>query len=134
MNSKTASVFDQLKVNADGLVPVIVQDVHSKEVLMMAWMNREAFAETLSTGRMCYWSRSRSALWRKGESSGQVQVLHQLIVDCDDDTLLALVEQTGVACHTGRRSCFYKEWHGGAWQINQEVVTSPEALYGKEGK
>ena len=89
--------------DAQGLVPTVAQQHDTGEVLMMAWMNREALAETLATGRVCYWSRSRGQLWRKGESSGQTQRLVRLKVDCDGDTLLLAVDQTGVACHTGRR-------------------------------
>src|SRR5690348_16714038 len=97
---------------------------------MMAWMNREAVEETLATGAVCYWSRSRKALWRKGERSGQAQRLVELRVDCDGDTLLLLVEQTGVACHTGRRSCFYRTAHDGRWQEIAAPLVSPETLYG----
>ena len=90
---------------------------------MLAWMNREAVAETLATGRVCYWSRSRGALWRKGETSGQVQRLVELRVDCDGDTLLLLVEQTGVACHTGRRTCFYRAARDGAAECRDRAQT-----------
>ena len=93
--------------NAQGLVPVIAQDAESHEVLMLAWMNAEAITATLETGRVTYWSRSRQALWIKGETSGHVQELVDLRIDCDRDCLLALVNQTGPACHTNRRSCFY---------------------------
>ena len=96
-----------LTFSADGLVPCIAQDADAGEVLMMAWMNAEAVARTLETGRVSYWSRSRQAFWIKGESSGHVQELVELRVDCDRDCLLALVRQTGPACHTNRRSCFY---------------------------
>lgn len=95
--------------NADGLVPVIAQRSGSGEVLMMAWMNRDALEETIKTGRMTYWSRSRSALWRKGETSGNAQRLVRLKLDCDGDTLLAEVEQAGPACHTGSPNCFFRE-------------------------
>lgn len=94
--------------DASGLVPAIAQQHDTGEVLMMAWMNRDALVETLASGRVCYWSRSRARLWRKGESSGQVQRLIELRLDCDGDTILLRVDQTGVACHTGRRSCFYR--------------------------
>lgn len=102
-------MFDpaSLKYDANGLIPVIAQDDSSSEVLMMAWMNAEAVARTLQTGRVTYWSRSRKSFWIKGESSGHVQELVELRVDCDRDCLLALVRQTGPACHTKRRSCFY---------------------------
>ncbi len=101
--------FDPLTLtyDANGLIPVIAQDHQSREVLMMAWMNADAVARTLDTGRMTYWSRSRQAFWAKGETSGHVQVLVDLRIDCDRDCLLALVDQTGPACHTGRRTCFY---------------------------
>lgn len=96
-----------LTFNADGLVPCIAQDAASGEVLMMAWMNAEAVIKTLETGRVTYWSRSRQTFWIKGETSGHTQELVELRVDCDRDCLLALVDQTGPACHTNRRSCFY---------------------------
>ncbi len=120
--------------DAAGLVPAIAQQHDSGETLMLAWMNREALAETLATGRVCYWSRSRQALWRKGERSGQVQRLVELRVDCDGDTLLLRVEQTGVACHTGRRSCFYRALRedGGLEEI-LPVEVDPAALYGAPG-
>lgn len=120
--------------DAAGLVPAIAQQHDSGETLMLAWMNREALAETLATGRVCYWSRSRQALWRKGERSGQVQRLVELRVDCDGDTLLLRVEQTGVACHTGRRSCFYRALgeDGGLKEI-LPVEVDPAALYGGPG-
>ena len=126
-----AVVFD-----AAGLVPAIAQQHDSGEILMLAWMNREALAETLATGRVCYWSRSRQALWRKGETSGQVQRLVELRVDCDGDTLLLRVEQTGVACHTGRRSCFYRALRpDGTLEEILPVTADPETLYGgKDGE
>lgn len=128
---ETAIAFDR-----NGLVPAIAQQHDSGEVLMMAWMNRAAIAETLATGRVCYWSRSRRQLWRKGETSGQVQRLIALSVDCDGDTLLLKVDQTGVACHTGRRSCFFRAWRGdgrnGGLEETQAVEVDPAKLYGKE--
>lgn len=104
-----APVFDPESLAWDerGLIPAVAQDDATGEVLMLAWMNREALAETLATGRVCYWSRSRKALWRKGESSGHVQRLTDLRIDCDRDVVLMRVAQTGPACHTNRRSCFY---------------------------
>ena len=117
--------------DAAGLVPAIAQQHDSGETLMLAWMNREALAETLATGRVCYWSRSRRALWRKGERSGQVQRLVELRVDCDGDTLLLRVEQTGVACHTGRRSCFYRTLNAdGSLDEILPVEVDPAVLYG----
>ncbi len=100
--------WDELKKGSDGLVTVIVQDAENKDVLMTAWMNRQAYEQTLKTGIMTYWSRSRSELWVKGMTSGHYQYLKELYVDCDADTLLALVDQVGAACHTGSRSCFYR--------------------------
>jgi phosphoribosyl-AMP cyclohydrolase len=125
-----ARLLDAVKWNHDGLVPCIAQQHDSGEVLMMAWMNRAAVAETLSTGRVTYFSRSRRALWRKGETSGQVQVLMDLRLDCDGDTLLALVDQHGVACHTGRRSCFYQALREGELKAISEPLADPGALYG----
>ena len=118
-----------LSFDADGLVPAIAQDAGDGEVLMVAWMNREALAETIRTGRVCYWSRSRGRLWRKGESSGQVQALEEMRIDCDGDTLLMKVAQTGVACHTGRRSCFFRALRDGRLETVAEVVVDPETLY-----
>ncbi|HEX6118197.1 MAG TPA: phosphoribosyl-AMP cyclohydrolase [Dongiaceae bacterium] len=123
--------LDSVAFDSSGLVPVIAQQHDSGEVLMMAWMNRAALAETLQTGRVCYWSRSRASLWRKGETSGQVQRLIELRIDCDNDCLLLLVDQTGVACHTGRRSCFFTAVRDGARTIIADVEAAPEQLYGK---
>ena len=100
-------VLDRVAFNEAGLVPAIAQQHDTGEVLMLAWMNRDALRETLTSGRVCYWSRSRGQLWRKGETSGHVQALVELRYDCDADTLLLLIEQTGPACHTKRRSCFF---------------------------
>ncbi len=117
--------------DAQGLVCTVVQQHDSGEVLMVAWMNRAALAETLASGQVCYWSRSRGKLWRKGETSGQTQKLVELRVDCDGDTLLLRVDQKGVACHTGRRSCFYRAVAGdGSLAEVLPVVTDPEDLYG----
>ena len=121
-----------LKFNANGLIPAIAQQYDSGEVLMMAWMNREALDETLQTGRVCYFSRSRQKLWRKGESSGQVQQLKELRIDCDGDTLLLKVDQTGPACHTGRRNCFYNVVIGDQLKVDSNPLISPEELYGKK--
>jgi len=108
-----ATILAGLRFNADGLVAAVAQQHDSGEVLMLAWMNRAAVEETLATGRICYWSRSRQKLWRKGESSGHGQRLIELRVDCDGDALLLLVDQTGAACHTGTRSCFFRAARGG---------------------
>ena len=123
--------LDSVAFDSSGLVPAIAQQHDTGEVLMMAWMNRAAIEETLRTGRVCYWSRSRASLWRKGETSGQVQRLIELRVDCDNDCLLVLVDQTGVACHTGRRSCFFTAIRGGARTVIADVEIAPEQLYDK---
>jgi phosphoribosyl-AMP cyclohydrolase len=125
-----AEVLGQLKFDASGLIPAIAQQNGSGEVLMLAWMNREAVEETLRTGRVCYWSRSRKSLWRKGESSGQVQRLVEFRFDCDEDTILLLVEQAGVACHTGRRSCLFRAVRGGKIETVHAVEVDPATLYG----
>ena len=125
------ALIETVRFDAAGLVPAIAQQHDTGEVLMMAWMNREALCETLDTGRVCYWSRSRAGLWRKGERSGQVQRLVELRVDCDGDTLLLRVDQTGVACHTGRRSCFYRALRGsGEIEEVLPVERDPQDLYG----
>lgn len=134
MSSKTDSpenIVDALKYNNDGLIPAIAQQHDSGEILMMAWMNKEAVAETLKTGRVCYYSRSRQQLWRKGESSGQQQELIDFRTDCDKDTVLVSVNQTGVACHTGRRSCFSWAARDGKIETVEEVIISPDELYKK---
>lgn len=106
---ETADILKKVTFNDQGLVPVIAQSLASGEVLMMAWMNADAITETLSTGRVCYWSRSRAALWRKGETSGHFQYLKEFYVDCDGDTLLIKVDQVGPACHTGEKTCFFSK-------------------------
>lgn len=111
------TVLDAVRFNADGLVPAIAQQHDTHQVLMLAWMDRKAIEETLSTGRVCYWSRSRKAYWRKGESSGHVQHLKEMRFDCDGDTLLLLVDQQGPACHTHRQDCFYWKVAGDSAEI-----------------
>ncbi len=123
-------INSQLKFNTDGLIPAIAQQHDTGEVLMMAWMNADAVAETLTTNQVCYWSRSRGKLWRKGESSGQVQKLIDFRWDCDADTLLLQVDQKGVACHTGRRNCFYKAVRAGEIKEIADVEIDPDKLYG----
>lgn len=125
-----AAIAAQLVYNADGLIPAIAQQVGSGEVLMMAWMNQDAVVETLATGRVCYFSRSRGKLWRKGESSGQVQTLSDFRWDCDGDTVLLQVEQKGVACHTGRHNCFFNAVRGDKAEIIADVEINPDDLYG----
>ena len=121
--------LEEIKFGPDGLVPVIAQQHDTGEVLMMAWMNRDAVRTSLTEGRACYWSRSRAKLWRKGETSGQVQLLRELRLDCDGDAVLLLVDQTGVACHTGRRSCFFRAWRNASWAVITEPQVSPGTLY-----
>jgi phosphoribosyl-AMP cyclohydrolase len=132
MSDAIERALAEIKFDADGLVPAIAQQHDTGEILMVAWMNREAVRVTLAEGRACYWSRSRQALWRKGETSNQVQILKEFRLDCDGDTVLLLVEQAGVACHTGRRSCFFRAWRDGGWvEIAQPLVAS-EQLYGEK--
>jgi phosphoribosyl-AMP cyclohydrolase len=129
--SKTTAeqVLKAIQFNKDGLVPAIAQQFDTREVLMMAWMNQDAVRETLVNGRICYWSRSRGQLWHKGESSGQIQTLKEFCWDCDADTILLLVDQVGVACHTGRRNCFYNAVRGGDICIISDIKIDPEELY-----
>ncbi|MDG0991732.1 MAG: phosphoribosyl-AMP cyclohydrolase [Luminiphilus sp.] len=107
--------------NSQGLIPAVAQDATSGEVLMLAWMNEESLELTLTEGRAVYWSRSRRALWRKGETSGHIQQLVDIKLDCDGDTLLLKVEQTGAACHTGRYSCFFYDYSGGTWVAEDDT-------------
>ena len=129
MESHIERALAAIRFDSEGLVPAIAQQHDSGEVLMLAWMNCESVRATLSEGRACYWSRSRATLWRKGETSGQVQYLHELRVDCDGDTVLLLVEQRGVACHTGRRNCFFRAWRDSDWTVIAEPEIPPEELY-----
>jgi phosphoribosyl-AMP cyclohydrolase len=126
-----ARMLDAIRFDLRGLVPGIAQDHASGEVLMLAWMTREAVDRTLATGQVHWFSRSRNALWRKGETSGQTQRLVDLRLDCDGDALLVLVEQIGVACHTGRRSCFYLALRDGALAELTQPEVAPEVLYGR---
>lgn len=124
--------LDAIKWDAQGLVPAIAQDAASGEILMVAWMNREALEETARTMRAVYWSRSRNRIWRKGEESGHVQQVSEIRLDCDNDVILLKVEQIGgIACHTGRRSCFFQKLENGAWTITTPVLKSPEEIYRK---
>ena len=133
MGNAVESALAEIKFDADGLVPAIAQQHDTGEILMVAWMSREAVRITLAEGHACYWSRSRQALWRKGETSGQTQEVKELRLDCDGDTVLLLVEQQGVACHTGRRSCFFRAWRDDGWVEIAQPLVSPEELY-KEPK
>ena len=127
------SWLDTLKLNEDGLIPAIAQQHDTGEVLMLAWMNREAITETLASGQVCYYSRSRQKLWRKGETSGQTQKLIALRLDCDGDTILLSVDQTGPACHTGRRSCFYTAIENGTPVELSKPLIDPAELYKASG-
>lgn len=124
-------VVEAVRFDQAGLVAAIAQQHDTGEVLMMAWMNRAALVETLATGQVCYFSRSRQALWRKGERSGQVQHLKEVRLDCDGDALLVLVDQTGVACHTGRRSCFFRATRDGELVEIMAPEADPAVLYGQ---
>jgi phosphoribosyl-AMP cyclohydrolase len=125
-----SDLLASLQFDADGLIPAIAQQFDTGEVLMLAWMNRDAVGETLATGRVCYWSRARRALWRKGERSGQWQRLVELRIDCDRDALLLKVDQQGVACHTGRRVCFFHRVEDGKVKVVEPVLVDPATLYG----
>ncbi|MCX2979791.1 phosphoribosyl-AMP cyclohydrolase [Halieaceae bacterium IMCC14734] len=130
--SQQSQFLDEVKWNQDGLVPAIAQDSENGEVLMLAWMNREALDCTLIEGRAIYWSRSRQKLWRKGEESGNVQELEDIRLDCDGDTVLLKVRQLGgIACHTGRRHCFYRRLQQGVWQVTDAVIKEPSDMYGQ---
>ncbi len=125
--------LDTLKWDAQGLIPAIAQEQGSGDVLMMAWMNRDALQRTAELGRAVYFSRSRNKLWYKGEESGHVQTVHEIRVDCDSDVILLKVTQTGhtpgLACHTGRHSCFYSVYDNGAWKVVDPVLKDPQSIY-----
>lgn len=127
------SWLDDVKWDAQGLVPAIAQEVGSNDVLMFAFMNREALARTAETGEAVYYSRSRQRLWHKGEQSGHIQKVHELRLDCDNDVVLLRVEQLGhqpgIACHTGRHSCFFQRLEGGEWKSVEPVLKDPERIY-----
>jgi phosphoribosyl-AMP cyclohydrolase len=126
--------LDEVHWDANGLIPAIAQDFRSGRVLMVAWMNREALALTVQEGRAIYWSRSRAKLWRKGEESGHVQKLHELRLDCDGDVVTLQVEQVGgIACHTGRESCFYRRLVDGQWETVDAVLKDPDTIYSDKG-
>lgn len=130
----TDSWLDRIRWTADGLLPAIAQDAATGRVLMMAWMNRESLALTVTEGRAVYWSRSRRALWRKGEESGHIQRLKDIRLDCDNDVVLLSVEQVGgIACHTGRESCFYQQLQGSEWVSVDPVLRAPEEIYAPRG-
>ncbi|QHE94276.1 phosphoribosyl-AMP cyclohydrolase [Pandoraea fibrosis] len=130
----TQDWLDKVSWDAQGLVPVIAQEVGSNDVLMFAWMNREALARTVETGEAVYYSRSRKRLWHKGEESGHVQKVHEIRLDCDEDVVLLKVEQIdGIACHTGRHSCFFQKFEGsvddGQWTTVEPVLKDPHKIY-----
>ncbi len=128
----SSSWLDEIRWTEDGLVPVIAQQAETGKVLMFAWMNRESLALTVAEGYSVYWSRSRKRLWRKGEESGNRQKVIDLFLDCDEDVILLKIEQEGgIACHTGRESCFYRSLIDGQWQTVEPVLKDPEAIYKK---
>ena len=123
--------LDQVKWTENGLVPVIAQDAESGRIMMFAWMNREALAKTAELGEAVYWSRSRNKLWHKGESSGHVQKVREIRIDCDNDVILLEIEQQGgIACHTGRESCFFSRLEDGRWVAVDPVLKNPDEIYG----
>ena len=125
--------LNEIAWNEEGLIPVVTQDSASGRVLMLAWMNREALAETASSGQAVYWSRSRQKLWRKGEQSGHVQRIVEVRLDCDSDAILLRVNQTGgIACHTGRESCFFRKLENGSWASTDPVLKDPRLIYGDQ--
>ena len=126
------SFLDEVPWDADGLIAAVTQDAHSGKVLTVAWMNREALKQTAETREAVYWSRSRNRLWRKGEQSGHVQRLLELRLDCDSDAVLLKVEQVGgIACHTGRESCFFRKLEDGRWVTTDPVLKDPSLIYKK---
>ena len=128
-----SSFIDQIKWNQDGLLPVVTVDAKSGRVLMQAWVNSEALEITVSGGSAVYWSRSRGKLWKKGEQSGNTQRIVDVYLDCDNDSLLYEVEQKGgIACHTGRESCFYQKYKDGKWLVNDPVLKDPSSIYDKQ--
>lgn len=129
----TPEWLDAIRWTDDGLVPAIAQDADTGDILMMAWMNRESLQLTAEEGHAVYWSRSRGKLWRKGESSGHQQKIREIRLDCDEDVVLLKVEQKGgIACHTGRRSCFYRKLDNGDWISTDPVLKDPDAIYGSD--
>jgi len=124
--------LDEIKWTADGLVPAVAQDAADGKILMLAWMNREALQLTAKSGKAVYWSRSRKKLWHKGEESGHQQIVSEIRLDCDNDVIVLQVEQQGgIACHTGRRSCFFQRLEGNTWVAVEPVLKDPDAIYGK---
>ena len=133
MSARVDDIADELKWDGNGLVPVVTQDARSDRVLTVAWMNREALQQTLDKGEAVYWSRSRKRLWHKGEESGHVQKVIEIRVDCDSDVVLLKVEQHGgIACHTGRESCFFRRLEDGRWVATDPVLKDPAQIYAKK--
>ena len=134
MSDASNLLYEDIKWNNEGLIPVIAQDVKNKKVLMQAWMNRDALEASILEGIAIYWSRSRKKLWRKGETSGYIQKIQEIRLDCDGDTLLLLVEQHGgIACHTGRESCFFKKATSDrTWETVEKVLKNPNDIYSKK--
>ena len=127
------SWLEEIKWNNDGLVPAIAQEQDTNRVLTLAWMNREALAATVRERRAVYWSRTRGKLWRKGEQSGHTQIVNDIRLDCDNDTILLAVEQKGgIACHTGRHSCFFRQLQGDRWVTVESVIKTEQEIYGKD--
>ena len=128
------SVLDNLKFNGDGLIPAIIQEQSTGRVLMMAWMNKESIQRTLDLGKTVFWSRSRQKYWVKGETSGHVQMVRDVSFDCDGDTLLIQVEQSGAACHEGYKSCFFRsiQERGAASQVTEPKLVNPDEVYGRK--
>ena len=130
MANDTDTWLDEVAWNAEGLVPAVAQDAASGRLLMLAWMNRDALRQTAESGRAVYWSRSRGRLWRKGEESGHYQIVKELRLDCDNDAVLLRVEQVGgIACHTGRESCFFRRLEDGTWRETEAPRRDPEEIY-----
>ncbi len=131
-NRVPSTCLDEVNWNSEGLVPVIAQEKASGKILSLAWMNRETLDLTVTEGRAVYWSRSRQEIWRKGEESGHIQLIDEIRLDCDKDAILLIVtQQEGIACHTGRHSCFYNKLDGNKWQIVEPVIKDPEEIYNR---
>ena len=131
-NKPTMTWLDEVKWNSEGLVPAIAQEAGTKKVLMVAWMNRDSLRLSVESGEAVYWSRSRNRLWHKGEESGHIQKLLEIRIDCDEDVLLLCVEQVGgIACHTGRNSCFFRKLQDGKWETDEGVIKNPVEIYRK---
>jgi phosphoribosyl-AMP cyclohydrolase len=126
------TALDNLKYDANGLIPAIVQDADTGEVLMMAWMNKASLADSIKTGKTHFWSRSRQKYWMKGESSGHTQDIQEILIDCDADTILIKAKQHGAACHEGYKNCFFRKLEGDEWKVNAERLVDPEKVYGKK--